>query len=151
MKILIDYTSYRSLLKTKREDNVRKILDPIRKKMLVLTPEEFVRQLLLQFLIHDKNYNENRIGVEKKVVFNKMPKRCDILVYDQNMSPYLLVECKAPEVKLSDGTFRQIARYNSPLQVPYLLITNGIETYCCKMNYEEKSYEFINEIQGYPL
>ncbi len=118
--------------------------------MLVLTPEEFVRQLLVLYLIHEKHYNENRISIEKQVVFNHMPKRCDVLVYDKNMDPFLLVECKAPQVKLSGATFEQIARYNNPLQVPYLLITNGLETYCCKMNYEERSYEFIDTVPEYP-
>lgn len=150
MKISIDYTDFSRFLRVEQVDNKRMIFDPIRKKLLVLTPEEFVRQLLLQYLIQKKSYNENRIGVEKKVVFNQMPKRCDVLIYNKNMQPFMLIECKAAEVAISLAAFEQIARYNTPLRVPYLLVTNGLDTYCCKMDYEKESFEFLEEIPDYP-
>jgi len=151
MKIPIDFTVFRNKLRIEKQDNKRMIFDPIRRKLLVLTPEEFVRQLLLQFLIEEKSFNENRIGVEKKVVFNQMPKRCDILIYNKEMTPFMLVECKAADVPLTLAAFEQIARYNTPLKVPYLLVTNGLDTYCCEMDYKNKSFEFLSDIPTYPV
>lgn len=150
MKINVDFTSYSNSLRVEKIEDKRMIFDPIRRKLLVLTPEEFVRQLLLQYLIQTKSYNENRIGVEKKVVFNQMPKRCDVLIYDKKMIPFMLVECKAAEVPISLAAFEQIARYNTPLRVPYLLVTNGLDTYCCEMDYEKETFNFLPEIPDYP-
>ncbi len=126
------------------------IFDPIRRKLLVLAPEEFVRQLLIQYLIQVKSYNPNRISVEKKVVFNQMPKRCDVLIYDKQMIPLMLVECKAAEVPITLAAFEQIARYNTPLRVPYLLVTNGLDTYCCEMDYKKETFTFLAEIPDFP-
>jgi len=150
MRLDIDYLLHKDNLIIKKEGATTKILDPIRKKLLVLTPEEFVRQLLIQYLIKEKSFNEHRIGIEKKVVFNKMPKRCDVLIYDKNMDPFMLVECKSAEVKVNQSTFEQIARYNYPLKVPYLLVTNGLATYCCKIDYNIEHFEFLSEIPSYP-
>lgn len=149
MNLEINYIDYRSDLVVKKDGPTRKILDLIRKKWLVLTPEEFVRQLLVLYLIKEKGYNENRISIEKKVVFNQMPKRCDVLIYNKNMEPMMLVECKAADVAISQSTFEQIARYNYPLKVPYLLVTNGLSTFCCKMNYSDSSFDFLSEIPKY--
>ena len=121
----------------------RMVLGEIRKKWLVLQPEEFVRQLLLQFLIRDMRYNRNRITVERGVTVDRDLKRTDILVFDANMRPFLLVECKAPKVPLSTDTFRQAAHYNGPLQVPYLMISNGRESYVAAIDYATKSYRFL--------
>jgi len=150
MKIPIDFTEFSSFLRVEKVEGKRMIFDPIRKKFLVLLPEEFVRQLLLQYLIQQKSFNENRISVEKKVVFNQMPKRCDVLIYDKKMEPFMLVECKAAEVPISLAAFEQIARYNTPLRVPYLLVTNGLDTYCCEMDYEKEDFKFLSEIPDYP-
>ena len=134
------FTRYLSI---KVEGDKRMVLGDIRKKWLVLQPEEFVRQLLLHFLIRDMKYNRNRITVERGVAVNGDPKRTDILVFDVNMRPFLLVECKAPKVPLSTDTFRQAAHYNGPLQVPYLMISNGRESYVAAIDYTNETYRFL--------
>lgn len=130
-------------LQLRRQEGVRHIYDPIRKQWLVLQPEEFVRQLLLQFLIHDCGYKRNRLAVERGLTVNRMSRRCDILVYQDDMRPWLLVECKAPEIRLDDATFWQIATYNLALQVDYLLVSNGRQSFCCAMHYESQSWKFL--------
>lgn len=142
----IDFLQYRSQIKTRKAEQKTWIWDFIRQKYLVLLPEELVRQLVLHYLIDDRGYNKNRIGIEKGLKVNGLSKRCDILVYDQQIRPLLLVECKAPEVPLTQSTFEQIARYNLPLQVDFLVVTNGRHTYCCKINYEEESFTFLEAI-----
>lgn len=146
MQIPIDYTLYKDQLQLKKEGNKTLIFDPIRKKHLVLLPEELVRQLVLQYLIKDRNFNKNRIRTEQGLKVNSLSKRCDILIYDQNIAPFLLVECKSSKVKITQHTFDQIARYNLQLQVKYLLVTNGIQSYCCEMKYESQSYTFLQEV-----
>ncbi len=144
--IAIDFLQYKNQLKLKNDKERRYIFDPIRQKYLVLFPEEFVRQLVLLYLIEEKKYNKNRIKVEKTLKVNERTKRCDILIYNQAVQPLLLVECKAPNVKITQATFEQIAWYNMPLQVQYLVVTNGLTTYCCEMDYEKQSYHFLEEI-----
>jgi len=97
-------------------------------------------------LSYSKKFPKNRIAVEKSLTINELPKRFDLLIYDKNTHPYLLVECKAPEVKINQKTFDQISQYNFQLKVPFLLVTNGITTYCCQMDYEKKTFEFISNI-----
>jgi len=144
--IEIDFSKYKNRLKIKRQGRKRYLFDPIRQKFLVLTPEELVRQLVILHLIEEKKCNRNRIAIEKTLKVNQLVKRCDILVYDREMKPFLLVECKAATVAISQKTFRQIAWYNLPLKVDYLLVTNGLETFCCEMDYEGKSFRFLEEI-----
>nr|WP_256534144.1 type I restriction enzyme HsdR N-terminal domain-containing protein [Lewinella sp. JB7] len=122
------------------------VFDDVRKKWLVLQPEEFVRQLLLHFLIGDMKYNRNRITVERGVRVNDDPRRTDILVFDRDMRPFLLVECKAPRVPLSTDTFRQAAHYNGPLRVPYLMISNGRESYVAAIDYAAEDYRFLPSV-----
>lgn len=146
MIITLDLLSFQPFLKIKNENGKQYLFCPIRKKHLVLQPEELVRQLLLVYLIENKGYTKPRIAVEKSLTINELYRRFDILIYDKNTNPFLLIECKAPEVKITQSTFEQIAQYNLALRVPYLLVTNGISTYCCKMDYKNESYEFIQEI-----
>ncbi len=144
--IEIDFSKYRDHIKIKQQGGKRYLFDPIRQKFLVMTPEELVRQLVILHLIEEKNFNRNRIAIEKTLMVNDLVKRCDILVYDREMKPFLLVECKASTVAISQKTFRQIAWYNLPLKVDYLLVTNGLETFCCEMDYTKKSFRFLAEI-----
>lgn len=144
--IELDLLAKQSHLRVKVKDDVRYLFDAIRKKWLVIQPEELVRQLIILYLIEELQYNKNRIHIEMGLRVNDLQKRCDILVYDEQMHPFLLVECKAPSVKVNQAVFRQIATYNLPLQVPYLLVTNGQVSYCCRMNYEKRTYEFVNTI-----
>ena len=133
----------------KSEDNRKLIFDPIRKKYIVLTPEEWVRQNFIQYLINEKNVPEGLIIQEHKIKLNTLNQRSDIVIYSRSGTPLLIVECKAPSVKLAQATFEQIARYNIILQVKYLIVTNGLNHYCCMINIEEKSYSFLKDIPNY--
>ncbi len=133
----------------KFEGQRKLIFDSIRKKFVVLTPEEWVRQNFISYLVENKNYPKGLIAVEKKVDVNRMPQRSDIVLYNNMAIPVMIVECKAPSVKISQETFNQIARYNMKLQVPYLVVTNGLNHYCCQIDYEMNSFKFIPDIPDY--
>lgn len=137
---------FTSQLNLKMEGSNRMVLGTIRKKWLVLQPEEFVRQLLLHFLISDMRYNRNRITVERGLKTTGGDRRTDILVFDQDMRPFLLVECKAPEIKLTTDVFRQAANYNGAFQVPYLMISNGRETVIAEIDYKANDYRFLDRV-----
>ena len=126
------------------------VWDSIRAKWLVLQPEEMVRQLLVLYL-QDCGVNKNRIAIERGLEVNGLAKRCDMLVYDPQMNPWLLVECKAPQVRLTQATFRQIAAYNLPLRVPHLLVCNGPEAYCCTLDWETENHRFLTALPVYPV
>jgi hypothetical protein len=147
--IELDLMQYKDLLRVKKEKSKTFLFDPLRKKWLVLQPEELVRQLIILYLIRERGYNSNRIKVEKGLKVNDLYKRCDVLIYNLAVEPLMLVECKAPQVKVNQETFRQIAHYNLPLRVPYLLVTNGIRTYCCRMDYETEDFEYLEEVPVY--
>ena len=144
--ISVDLIPYKSKLKLKKTEEKTYVFDFIRGKWLVLLPEELVRQLLILYLIEEKSYSKNSIAIERGIKVNNLSKRCDILLFDKNTQPLMLVECKAPKVKITQDVFRQIAIYNMSFEVDYLLVTNGIQTYCCKMDYIKKSWEFLNDI-----
>ena len=146
----IDFIKYQDELSLKKEGGKTWIYDPVRKKHLILTPEELVRQLLLCHLLQVMNYPIGKIRVEKGLEINKRIKRCDILVYDKEFKPWLLVECKRAKVPIDQAVFDQIARYNMPLQVPYLMLSNGIDIYCCTMDVEAESYRFLDALPPYP-
>lgn len=122
------------------------IFDFIRKKELMLSPEEWVRQHFVQYLILEKGVSKNYISLEKGLQLHDLKKRTDILVFDKNTMPYILVECKAPHVKITQAVFDQAARYNMVYKVKYLVVTNGLEHYYCEMDYECESYRFIEEL-----
>ena len=145
----IDFLKYQDQLVFKKVDGVVKVLDPIRNKYLVKGPEEIVRQLVIQYLTKAKKYRKNGMAVEKMLTVNGLVKRFDILIYDEHTAPFFLVECKAPSVRVSEDTFRQIAAYNLSLQVKYLLVTNGINSYCCEMDYQKQSFEFLQEVPSF--
>ena len=146
MNIQLNLLNYQSELKIKKEAGKRYLFDPIRKTYLVLTPEEMVRQLLIQYLLAERNISKNRLALEKALKVNTMTRRWDLMIYRQDMTPWLLVECKAPEVKITQSVFEQISAYNLTLRVPYLLVTNGMDTYCCEMDYEGETFKFLEEV-----
>ncbi len=146
MIISLDLLKHSGKLVLKKEDGKTKVFDPIRKKYLVITPEESVRQLLTLYFLEDLAYSKNSISVEKMLIINGLQKRFDMLIYDENTQPFLIVECKSPKIKITDDVFRQAAVYNFELKAPYLVVCNGLETYCCKMNYEAKNFEFLEEL-----
>ncbi len=122
------------------------IFDVVRRKYIVLTAEEWVRQHFLNYLIKHKAYPIGLIRVEQQVLVSSIPQRADIVVYSRKGQPIMVVECKAPGVELSNSTFAQAARYNISLGANYLVITNGMDHFCCKVNLESNSYLFLNEI-----
>mgnify|MGYP000944133365 CR=1 FL=1 len=133
----------------KNSENNTHIFDVIRKKFVVLQPEEWVRQHCIQFLINEKNFPVSLINVEKVVQINGLNKRYDIVVYNSDGSIYLIVECKAPSIKITQNTFDQIARYNLKLRANYLILTNGLEHFYCKMDFKNETYIFLKDIPHY--
>lgn len=132
--------------KLKQQGLRTQIFDSIRKKYVVLTPEEWVRQNFLQFLIQDKKYPASLIAVEAGLKYNQLQKRMDVLVYNKQGTPHLMVECKAPEVKINQDVFDQIARYNMVFKVKYLVVTNGMHHFCCLMDYPNNAYQYLEQI-----
>ena len=133
----------------KNSENKVAIFDEIRKKFIIITPEEWVRQHVIQFLLQEKKYPKSLINVEKLLKINDLNKRYDVVVFNPDGSILILVECKAPEIKISQHTFDQIARYNMTLKAEYLMVTNGLNHYFCKMDYEKEQYDFLSELPDY--
>ena len=133
----------------KNSENKVSIFDEIRKKFILLTPEEWVRQHVVQFLLQDKKYPKSYINVEKLIKINDLSKRYDGVVFQPNGEIFLLIECKAPEVPISQQTFDQIARYNLVLKARYLMVTNGLNHYFCQMDFENEKYVFLKELPEY--
>lgn len=133
----------------KNSENKIAIFDEIRKKFFLLTPEEWVRQHVVQYLLQDKNYPKSYINIEKLIKVNELNKRYDIVVYQPNGELFLLIECKAPEVKISQQTFDQIARYNLVLNAKYLMVSNGLNHYFCKIDFENEKYVFLEELPNF--
>jgi hypothetical protein len=142
--IPLDFPSY--FFRFKNSENKVSIFDPIRKKFIILTPEEWVRQHVVEFLIQEKKYPKSYINVEKLLKINDLKKRYDVVVFNPDGSIFLLVECKAPEIKISQTTFDQIARYNMVLKANYLMVTNGLNHYFCKMDFMENKYTFMQNL-----
>ena len=133
----------------KNSENNTHIFDVIRKKFVVLQPEEWVRQHCIQYLVQEKNYPISLINVEKVVLISGLKKRYDIVVFNPDGSITLVVECKAPKVNISQSSFDQIARYNLALKAPYLMVTNGLNHYFCTMNHDLRNYEFLETLPNY--
>lgn len=129
--------------KITRNEGNEKILDPVRRKFVKLTPEEWVRQNFIQYLVNEGKYPPGLMGIEVFFGFNKLKRRADILIHNRLGEPVMIVECKAPDVKIDDKVFDQIVCYNMKFKVPYLVVTNGIINYACKINHKENKYEFL--------
>lgn len=140
----LNFSSYS--FRFKNSENKTYIFDIIRKKFLLLTPEEWVRQHVLNYLIEDLKYPKSLINVEKLVNVNGLKRRYDIVVFKSDGSLFLLVECKAPEVQITQATFDQIAQYNFVLKAENLMITNGLNHYFCQMDFENEKYVFLKEL-----
>jgi len=122
------------------------ILDRVRKKYVACTDEEKVRQMTILYLTETLNVPMSSIAVETEIKVNNLSKRTDLIVLNSNSKPALIIECKAPSVKISQDVFDQIARYNLTLQVNYLMVTNGVEQYFCHLDFEKQTYQFIPEL-----
>ncbi|MDR0536790.1 MAG: type I restriction enzyme HsdR N-terminal domain-containing protein [Tannerellaceae bacterium] len=136
-------------VKLTHNEGKRMIFDSLRKKYVVLTPEEWVRQHFINYLITEKNYPLNLLGNEINLRLNATLKRCDSIVYNSFLVPLMIIEYKAPTVPIKRIVFDQISRYNAVLRVPFLTVSNGIVHYCCMINYDTKAYSFLDNIPSY--
>jgi len=135
----------------KNKENKRYIFDIIRKKEILLTPEEWVRQHCLRFLMEEKKYPIGLINVEKKIEIFGKQKRYDIVVYTKTGTVAVLVECKAPKIEINQGVFDQIARYNLSVDSTYLMVTNGLKHVYCQMDYQAQAYHFLQDLPPYTV
>ena len=136
-------------LKTKIVDGTTKVFDLVRKKYLVLTKEELVRQQFIKYIHLYKGYPLGLMAVEKVINYNGRKIRSDIIIYNNKGNPTMIVECKAPEVKIVQKTFDQIARYNYNLKVPFLVVTNGVRHFCCSVNYKSDEIFFLDQMPDF--
>ncbi|MCB0376475.1 MAG: type I restriction enzyme HsdR N-terminal domain-containing protein [Sinomicrobium sp.] len=143
----LNFPEYR--FRFKNSENKRYIFDAIRKKFVVLQPEEWVRQHVVRFLILEKKYPRSLISVEREIAVNRIRKRYDVVVFHPDGSIAVIVECKAPDISVTQETFDQIARYNLAAQADYLMVTNGRNHYFCRMDYENERYIFLAALPGY--
>jgi hypothetical protein len=144
-KLNLPQYSFR-LLEGAKGSQRTQIFDIIRKKYVLLTPEEWVRQNFVQYLLNEKKCPLSLIAIEMGLKYNTLQKRGDVVVHDITGKPWLIVECKAPSVKITQEVFDQVARYNMSLKVKYLVVTNGMNHFCCEIDHEERTYKFISEI-----
>ncbi|GAA0872164.1 type I restriction enzyme HsdR N-terminal domain-containing protein [Gangjinia marincola] len=143
----LNFNSYSFRLKKQEKQTL--IYDPLRKRFFRLTPEEWVRQHCIQFLHLEKGYPLSLMNAEKQLKLHDTTKRYDIICFKPNGDIHVIVECKAPEVNITQATFDQIARYNMALKSNYLMVTNGISHYFCTIDYENETYRFLNELPPY--
>lgn len=132
--------------KTKETDGKIYIFDAIRKKYLVLTPEEWVRQHFINLLLSHYGYSKSLLRLEGGLSYNKLQKRTDIVVFDNDGKPFLLVECKAADVPVNRAVVEQASRYNLTMRCPFLVVTNGINTFCFKVDFETGKYEQLKDL-----
>lgn len=135
--------------KLKQNNASVQIWDAVRRKYVALTPEEWVRQHFIAYLVGSKKYPLGRIGNEISLSLNGRSRRCDTLVYDAEGQPLVLIEYKAPHISVSQKVFEQAVRYNICFRVPYIMLSNGISHYCCRIDYDSRKYSFLTEIPLY--
>ena len=130
----------------KTEHGKQYIFDPIRKRFVLLTPEEWLRQHFMQYLRSEKNYPESLMAVEKMIIVNGKQRRFDLLVYTRNGQPLLIAEFKAPNIKITQQTFDQVVRYNMVLRVEKVVVSNGMQHFACQIDYQNNSYYYLKEV-----
>ena len=135
----------------KNSENKVAVFDEIRKKFVILTPEEWVRLHTVQYLISEKKYPKSLINVEKQLKIGKRIKRYDIVVFNSKGGIHIIVECKAPSIKITQNTFDQIARYNMSLDASFLMVTNGLDHHFCQLDYEKEKYHFLQSLPDYQI
>jgi len=136
-------------VKLRHDADGDRVFDPLRRKWLVLTPEEWVRQHTLNHLVHDLSCPASLISLEHTISLNGLAKRADIVVHDGAAKPLLLVECKAPHIKMDQRVFEQAARYNVVFRVRFLMVTNGLVHYCCAVDHHTGAVDFLPKIPSY--
>lgn len=136
-------------LKFKLINNRIKVFDKLRGKYITLTPEEYVRQHFVSFLINHLHYPASRLANEVAIRLNDTSKRCDTVFYDIDASPLIIIEYKAPHIEISQDVFDQIVRYNMRLKAKYLIVSNGIRHFCCVVDYDNDTYHFLPQLPDY--
>tara|TARA_B100001971_G_C17919111_1_gene396817 strand:- start:20 stop:466 length:447 start_codon:yes stop_codon:yes gene_type:complete len=139
----------KAALKIKLVEGTTQVFDIVRKKYFVLTPEEWVRQHFIHFLNIEKRYPLGLMRVEKIIKYNNLRTRADIVLYNTDGKPNMIVECKAPNVKITQDSFNQIAKYNFQLRSEFLVVTNGLQHFCCKMEYKRNEIKFVEDIPSF--
>lgn len=134
-------------VKTRQHQAITEIFDPIRKKWLVMTPEEWVRQHIISYLLKVKHYPASLLSIEKEITVGELKKRCDIVIYDRTLTPTMIIECKKMDVQLTPKVLDQVLRYHITLQAEYLIITNGL--HCIGFQKSGGQFREINEFPGY--
>ncbi|MDR2764288.1 MAG: type I restriction enzyme HsdR N-terminal domain-containing protein [Tannerella sp.] len=137
--------------KVSRKDGKSFIFDPLRRKNVALTPEEWVRQHFVNYLVIEKRYPSALLANEVTIALEQLSRRCDTVVYNLYLEPLAIVEYKAPTVPVTQQVFEQIARYNLSLRVKCLMVTNGLVHYCCRIDYEKQGYTYLKEIPAYDV
>lgn len=145
--LALNLPHYPYKIRTKEEKYY--IFDVLRRKYVSLTPEEWVRQHFIHFLIKQKGYPQGLLANEVQVKLNGTQKRCDTVLYNRDLAARMIIEYKAPKVEITQAVFDQITRYNMTLKVEYLVVSNGINHYCCHIDYGKNSYTFLKEIPSY--
>lgn len=138
-------------IKMREQGGKRQIFDFLRRKYVALTPEEWVRQHFVHFLINHKGYPQGLLANEVELKVGNKKLRCDTLLYNRALQPQMIIEYKAPHVEITQQVFNQITVYNHLLHVDFLIISNGLQHFCCRMDYDHQSYAFLQEIPDYQL
>ncbi|MBF0648763.1 type I restriction enzyme HsdR N-terminal domain-containing protein [Dysgonomonas sp. GY75] len=136
-------------INVKKTDGRLSVFDRLRRKFVTLTPEEWVRQHFINYLITEKGYPQALIANEIQINLNNQKRRCDSIVYDKTISPLVIVEYKSPDVEITQAVFDQIVRYNIVLKVKYLIVSNGLSHYCCRMDYSTQTFDYLADIPTY--
>lgn len=141
----------RFAVKVIEKDGKPSIWDPSRRKFVALTPEEWVRQHFVNYLVTEKEYPKELLANEVSIKLNGTSKRCDTIVYNRFLEPLMIIEYKAPHIEITSTVFDQIVRYNMALHVDFLTVSNGIRHFCCKIDYEKQAYTFLTGIPDYNM
>lgn len=149
MLLELNFLQFQTKLRLSKTGDASYVFDPVRRKDVALTPEELLRQLVLQYLLEAKKYPSQRIRSEIGIEVNGLRRRCDLVVFDAELKPWLLIECKSPKIALDQRSFEQAARYNLQLRAPFLAVTNGLATYCCSLDFEKESFDYLADLPDY--
>ncbi len=133
------------------KQNKHYLFDEVRKKYVLNTPEEWVRQNFIKYLVVEKKYPISLISIEYEIKINHLSKRCDAIIFDKTGDIKMILEFKAPTISINQHSFDQIVRYNTKLMAPFLIVSNGLKHYCCNINYEMNDYKYIKEIPSYEV
>lgn len=149
MELSLHLPAYRNQLKIRSTTQQHDLWDPIRRKYVLMTPEEIVRQLFIRYLLNEQKTTRSRISVERQIMVFGQKRRYDLVIHDRSGSPLVLVEVKAPQIPLDQAVLDQIARYNMVIQVAYLIVTNGKQTWCMHIDTVHEQVKYLGDIPDF--